>query len=244
MIRTILFLNFLLSTIGLFAQANKSKKSKDIHFEMTLSAGISFAQSITDMSDAMHYAGLADDVRVGHTLHTYPNDDKEFGVMDLSLMYKWNEHSGIVLGGSILERFVLRGRSNESEGVRLNLETKVHHVRCLYQWRTLNSRFLMTVGPSLTFFNIVDTYPAFFWQQNYSSSSLGMAGGFQYNVINLDAFFVSLSINGQYVLPAEIGIFRAHKIHVPPNAFSDVVYRPNDIHFSNAGAYLGIGLRI
>ena len=93
-------------------------------------------------------------------------------------------------------------------------------------------------------FKIVDTYPSLFWQQHYSSSSLGVAGGLQYNVINLDAFFVSLSINGQYVLPTEIGIFRAHRIHVPPNAFSNVVYRPTDIHFGNIGAYLGVGLRL
>ena len=135
-------------------------------------------------------------------------------------------------------------RSDVDDGVLINLETNVHHLRCQYQWRTLNSRFLMTAGPSLTFFKIVDTYPALFWQQNYSSSSLGVAGGIQYNVINLDAFFVSLSINGQYVLPTEIGIFRAHRIHVPPNAFSNVVYRPTDIHFGNIGAYLGVGLRL
>lgn len=244
MMRAILFLIFLLFQIGLFAQSYKSKKSNHIHFEMALSAGISCAQSITDMSKAMHYAGLADDVRVGHTFYSFPIEDKKFGVLDISVVYKWNVHSGILLGGSILERFELKGRSNVSEGVRLNLETSVHHVRCVYQWRTLNSRFLMTAGPSITFFNIVDTYPALFWQQNYSSSSLGMSGGFQYNVINRDGFFVSLSINGQYVLPAETGTFRAHKIHVPPNAFSNVVYQPTDIHFSNVSAYLGLGLRI
>jgi hypothetical protein len=102
----------------------------------------------------------------------------------------------------------------------------------------------MTIGPGLTFFNIVDTYPAFFWQQTYSSSIPGLAGGIQYNVINLDAFFLSLSVNGQYTLPAEIGTLRAHRIHVPPNAFSKVVYQPTDIHFSNIGAYLGVGFRI
>jgi len=244
MLKTILFLYFLLLQIGLFAQSFKSKMGNNIHFEMTVSAGISFAQSISDMDAAMHLAGLDDDVLAGSTLYTYPTSDKEFGVLDLSFMYKWNSHSGIVLSGGILERFELRGRSNMSDGVRLNLETNVHHVRCLYQWRTLNSRCLMTLGPSLTFFKIVDTYPALFWQQNYSSSAFGIAGGLQYNVINADAFFISLSINGQYTLPGEIGTFQAHKIHVPPSAFSNVVYRPKDIHFSNAGAYLGIGLRI
>ena len=244
MTRSILFLFIILANTGLFAQSSKPKKKKDIHFEMTLSAGVAYAQSINDMSYAMEIAGLDDDYHSKYGTYTYPEKEKEFGVLDLSLMYKWNDHSGIVLGGSILERFSLRGRSDVDDGVLINLETNVHHVRCQYQWRTLNSRFLMTVGPSLTFFKIVDTYPALFWQQNYSSSSLSVAGGIQYNVINLDAFFVSLSINGQYVLPTEIGIFRAHRIHVPPNAFSNVVYRPTDIHFGNIGAYLGVGLRL
>jgi len=238
---SIAILLFLLSPGILFAQSKKRKKSNDFHFEMSFSGGVSYAQSIKDMSDAMFDVGLDDDSQY----YTYPNSEKEFGVLDLTLMYKWNAHSGIVLGGSILERFTVAGATEiANDENRLVLNTKVHQVRCQYQWRTSNSRFLMTIGPSLTFFNIVDGWPALFWQQTYSSSIPGLAGGIQYNVINLDAFFVSLSVNGQYTLPAEIDKFRAHQIFAPPSHFSKVVYQPDDIHFSNIGAFLGVGFRI
>ena len=227
-----------------YGQSTKRKKSKDFHFELTFSGGAASAQSISDMSDAMIDAGLDDDTYVNVSHYTFPTTEKEFGVLDLTLAYKWNDHSGIVLGGGILERFEVSGKAEITEDGYLFLSTNVHQVRCQYQRRTANSRAMLTIGPSLTFFKIIDTYPAWFWQQNYSSSVPGLAGGFQYNVINGKVFFLSLAVNGQYTLPAEIGKFYAHRVHVPPTQFSKVVYQPDDIHFSNIGAYIGIGFRI
>jgi hypothetical protein len=126
---SITILLFLLVQGEVFAQSKKRKKSNDIHFEMTFSGGVSYAQSIKDMSDAMIDAGLDDDNLIHHSLYTYPTTEKEFGVLDLTLMYKWNAYSGIVLGGSILERFTLWGRAEmSSDDVRLILNTKVHQV--------------------------------------------------------------------------------------------------------------------
>ena len=98
MTRSILFLFIILANTGLFAQSSKPKKKKDIHFEMTLSAGVAYAQSINDMSYTMEIAGLDDDYHSKYGTYTYPEKEKEFGVLELSLMYNVNEHSGIVLG--------------------------------------------------------------------------------------------------------------------------------------------------
>jgi|GEM_PF-6271909 len=241
--KVVVFLLLIFLANSLYSQSNH-KKNKDVtHFIASCSGGFNFSKASDDMMEAMIHADLGDDYWNPPTLYRYPNSERKLGAYDISLQYRFNDHSGLLVGGGLLERFETRGRNEESDGAKLILETKAHQLRCQYVFLG-ESRWSFAIGPSLTFVYTQDNYPAtlqFTYQMTSHATSFGVSGTGDFHFIETKNFFLTLASQINWVAPVTIGPFYGHRSHVPPDPQNPLKYNPDDIHFSSVSLLLGFG---
>jgi len=237
---------FILLTNGLYSQSSHKKDKEVTKFIATFSGGLNFSKASDNMMAAMIDADLGDDVQIGHSLYSYPTSERKLGAYDASLQYRINEHTGLLVGGGLVERFETRGNNGFSDAARLWLETKVHQVRCQYVFLG-ESRWSFSIGPSLTFVYTQDNYPASLqgtYQMTSQTTNFGISGTGDFHFIEAKNFFFSLSSQINWVAPVTIGPFYGHRSHEPGDPNNPLKYQPEDIHFSSVAIMLGFGLKL
>jgi len=232
------YLLFLIPASFLVAQSNP-KTTSESKLAFAFSGGVNLSGAVQQYEDAMVEADLGDDAIIGHSHYTYPYSEKTIGAYEVWIQYQFSNKGSVLLGGSLLERFTTRGENEESDHARLWLETKVHQLRCQYVFHG-KSRWSVSIGPGLTFIKVEDTYPSTY-EMTSSSTSFGLVGGINFHFIEAKNFFFFLATNGNYVLPAEIGPFYAHRTFVPPDPQYPLKFNPDDISFSSVNFQLGFG---
>ena len=238
------YLSALLVLFGVSLLSAQKNLMPEKRFTITISGGTLFSNGPQDMYSAMLDAMLDDDYRNGPSHYTYPYSEKKFGTLDIAISFKLNKYSGILIGGSLLERFETVGRSAAFEDVKLVLETNVKQLHSQYQYFVPESRFTFSIGPSLTFIHIEDDYPSgFHYRQKYSGVNPSVTGGVAFDFLDTDKLFLSISVNGNYVLPSDIGPFIPHKVHALPSVPYLIKYEPSNVQFSSMALMLVIGLK-